>query len=299
MRAKLLRETVRAFAPDLLVADFMPAGPYGELLPALDELERQDGHAIAGFRDVVDEPSFVRELWRETGVYDALRDRYDAVCIYGDPRMLDFGEYALGAGSGPPVHYCGYLGRSTPDDADEPSPHPFVLATSGGGVDGSLVLDQFMYAASLLRPQLGGRWLAVTGPLMSRTEHERLVRHGDRLGVEVCRVIPELRRTIARADCVVAMAGYNTVCDLLSFRRPAVLVPRPGPSLEQTLRTDRLEEWKTVEVVRATELSGERIASAIDSSLSHSRPELPGIPLDGLRRALDVFDASLEQAKAA
>ena len=299
MRANALRETVRAFAPDLLVADFMPAGPYGELLPALDELERQGGRAIAGFRDVVDEPAYVRELWRETGVYDVLGDRYTAVCVYGDPRMLDFRQYGLDTSSGPPVHYCGYLGRTDLDEAEEPSAYPFVLATSGGGADGSLVLDQFLRAASHLRPQLGGRWLAVTGPLMHQTDHERLTRHGERLGVEVCRVIPDLRRKLARADCVVAMAGYNTVCDVLSFRRQAVLVPRPGPSLEQTLRADRLEEWNTVEVVRARDLSGENIASAIQRAMSRDQLPLPDVPLDGLRRALDVFDTTLERTKAA
>src|SRR5262249_17472829 len=133
MRAETLRETVRKFAPDLLVADFMPAGPYGELLPALDELQRQGGSAIAGFRDIVDEPAFVRELWQETGVYDILRSRYAGVCVYGDPAVLDFGEYGLAAATGVPLHYCGYLGREERAEAPAGSDGPLVLATSGGG----------------------------------------------------------------------------------------------------------------------------------------------------------------------
>ena len=97
MRSELLLQTVRRYSPDLLVADFMPAGPYGELIPALEELERQGGAAVAGFRDVVDEPAFVRELWRSTDVYETLRRRYAAICVYGDPEMVDFAtEYGLG-----------------------------------------------------------------------------------------------------------------------------------------------------------------------------------------------------------
>ena len=111
MRAETLRQTVRAFAPDLLVADFMPAGPYGELLPALDELERRGGRAVAGFRDVIDEPAFVRRLWEETGVYDVLRRSYAAICVYGDPAVVDFADYGLDAELGVPIRYCGYLGR--------------------------------------------------------------------------------------------------------------------------------------------------------------------------------------------
>ncbi|HXJ67131.1 MAG TPA: glycosyltransferase, partial [Actinomycetota bacterium] len=270
-----------------------------ELLPALDELDRHGGHAVAGFRDVIDEPHFVRELWQETGIYDVLRSRYDRVCVYGDPSVIDFADYGLDVQSGISVHYCGYLGReSLPDEAERP-PGPFVLATSGGGADGRGVLDQFLKAASILRPQVGGRWLAVTGPLMADADHECLVRLAARLGVEVRRVIPNLRREVAKADCVVSMAGYNTVCDVFSYRRPAVLVPRTGPSLEQSLRAERLKEWEAAHVVGARELSGKALADAIRSALSQDGlPPVP-IPLDGLQRALDVFDATLGHAKAA
>ena len=298
MRAETLRETVRNFAPDLLVADFMPTGPYGELLPALDELQRHGGSPVAGFRDIVDEPSFVRELWEETGVYDVLR-RYASVCIYGHPEVLDFCSYGLDAGSGVPLHYCGYLGRPDRDRAEASAGDPFVLATSGGGADGSTVLDQFLHAAELLRPELGGRWLAVSGPLMAEADHDRLVRLGDHFGVEVLRVLPELRRELARADCVVGMAGYNTVCDVLSYRRPAVLVPRPGPSQEQSMRADRLQAWRSAEVVRASDLSGPALARAIQTALSRGEPSTPPVSLDGLDHALDVLDVALEQSRAA
>src|SRR5262249_26898949 len=156
------------------------------------------------------------------------------------PTVLDFAEYGLGAADGIPVHYTGYLGRPEPSPRASPAePGPYVLATSGGGADGSIVLDQFLHSAELLRPELGGRWVAVSGPLMAADDPARLVRLGARFGVEVRRVVPELRNEVAEADCIVAMAGYNTVCDVLSYGRPAVLVPRSGPSQEQALRADR------------------------------------------------------------
>jgi ATP-binding cassette subfamily B protein len=300
MRTEMLRETVRNFAPDLLVADFMPAGPYGELLPALDELKRQGGAAIAGFRDIVDEPAFVRELWRETGVYETLRNHYAKVCVYGDAAVLDFTEYGLGPAAGIPVEYTGYLGRPEPAPrAEQAEPGPYVLATSGGGADGSVVLDQFLHAAELLRPELGGRWLAVSGPLMADDDHERLARIGTRFGVDARRVVPELRREVAQADCIVAMAGYNTVCDVLSYGSPAVLVPRSGPSQEQSLRADRLEAWNVAEILRPSELSSPEIADAIRAVISRSEPPIPPVSLDGIQNALDVLDTALAQARAA
>ena len=46
-----------------------------------------------------------------------------------------------------------------------------------------------------------------------------------------------------RASGVVAMGGYNTFCEILSFGKPALLVPRTTPRLEQYLRAERAQCW--------------------------------------------------------
>ncbi|HET7380428.1 MAG TPA: ATP-binding cassette domain-containing protein, partial [Gaiellales bacterium] len=297
LRARILEETVERFHPDVLVADFMPAGPYGELLPALEALERQGGRAVAGFRDVIDEPDFVRALWDETGVYDTLRRHYDDICVYGDPLMLDFAEsYGLDDELAARLHYCGYLGRNAERSASLPA-RPFIVATSGGGVDGAKGLERFIDAAAQVAPDIGGTWLAVTGPLMPLTDHEHVAALGRSAGVTVQRVVPELKRTIAAADCVVAMAGYNTVCDILSFRTPAVLTPRNGPSLEQRIRAQRLSEWGVAQVMDERD-DASALADGIRRALS-TRPGQAAVSLAGIAAALDVFDATRKARLAA
>jgi ATP-binding cassette, subfamily B, bacterial len=295
LRSELLERAVEGFAPDLLVADFMPAGPYDELLPALDRLERRGGLAVAGFRDVIDAPAFVRELWAETGVYDVLRDRYAAICVYGDPAMVDFvADYGLDDELAARLHYCGYLGRTPRQAGDIPLyPRPYVLATCGGGADGSPLIETFVRAADPLRRTLGGTWLAVSGPLMPYQEHLRLVRLAEAHDIELRRVVPELRAHLAIADCVVSMPGYNTVCDVLSFQRPAVFMPREGPSSEQILRAERLEEWGSAQFVR--EPSAELLRAALDRALHDAPIPPPPVPLDGAERACDVFDHTLQR----
>ena len=39
------------------------------------------------------------------------------------------------------------------------------------------------------------------------------------------------------------MGGYNTFCEILSFGKPALLVPRTTPRLEQYLRAERAQRW--------------------------------------------------------
>ena len=51
-----------------------------------------------------------------------------------------------------------------------------------------------------------------------------------------------LEGLMARAGGVVAMGGYNTFCEILSFDKPALIVPRTAPRLEQFIRAQRAAE---------------------------------------------------------
>ena len=295
LRSQLLERTVHHFGPDLLVADFMPAGPYGELIPALDALDARGGTAVAGFRDVIDDPAFVRDLWKRTGVYDVLRSRYAKVCVYGDPMMVDFASaYGLDPTLEGRLRYCGYLGRRPPEARHTPLyERPLVVANGGGGADGAHLLDAFVGAAARMRPLRGGTWLMVTGPMIDDATHDRLARAGEAAGLTVRRSVPELRAHVALADCVVGMAGYNTCCDLLTFRPPSVLVPRDGPSQEQTIRAERFGEWGVAQVVRGRDADPTTLAEAITGALDGgTRPAAP-VALGGLDTAVAEFEEAL------
>ena len=43
----------------------------------------------------------------------------------------------------------------------------------------------------------------------------------------------DMMSLMAAADVVLAMGGYNTVCELLTLRKRALLVPRVKPGVEQ------------------------------------------------------------------
>jgi len=292
MRSDLIRQTVRRFAPDVLVADFMPTGPHGELIPALEQLAAGGGRAVAGFRDIVDEPSFVRGLWSRTGVYDALRRHYAAICVYGAPEVADF-ERDLGVDGelASRTHYVGYLGTRARRRATlAPEGRPFVLATTGGGVDGAPLLRAFIGAARRLRPDAGGRWLIVSGPLVPEEDHTSLRAAAAGSGVEVRRSVKRLGRMIAQADVVVTMAGYNTSCELMGGTARAVVVPRDGPSQEQRMRAKQLERWSRAEVVDPLALDADGLAEAIARALAAPAPPPVPVSLRGIEAALDVFE---------
>jgi predicted glycosyltransferase len=139
----------------------------------------------------------------------------------------------------------------------------------------------------------------VTGPLMDENTHNELARAGETAGLIVRRVVPELRAHVALADCVVSMAGYNTCCDLLTFRRPSVLVPRTGPSQEQRIRADRFQQWDVARVVHAPDATPAHLAFELEAALEADQPPRAPVSMDGLDKAVDAFDAALATRHAA
>lgn len=292
-RANLLLDLVRRLRPDLLVADHMPAGPHGELVGALEELKAIGGRAVAGFRDIVDQPEFVRQLWSETEVYEVLREHYDAICVYGTPEVVDFAaDYGLGGPLAKSIQYVGYLGVPGSADTSGSAPSPTVVASSGGGVDGGALFHSFIGAAKLLGPRLGGgSRLVVSGPLLSEHELSALRERVRGSEIEIRRFEPELDDWLAHSDLVVMMPGYNSTCELLSGGARAIVVPRAGPSQEQRIRAEALARWGRAMTLDPLDLDPPRLAEAIERALAEPPCRPARVPLDGISRAVDLFEA--------
>jgi len=95
----------------------------------------------------------------------------------------------------------------------------------------------------------------------------------------------------AGAQGVVCMGGYNTFCEVLSFDRRAVIVPRTVPRLEQWIRASRAEELGLVRMLDDGR-DGMTVAAMIDAIRklpTQQKPSAAGA--DGLLDGLDVVVA--------
>lgn len=255
LRADIIRQTVQSFDPDVVIVDKEPIGLRGELKPSLDILRRRGARIVLGLRDVLDDPATLLEEWRRSGALEALDTMYDDIFVYGLediykpltglPEQQRFAEK---------IRYLGYLKRAVPS----PMPpnrypritkQPFILVTPGGGGDGAGVID-WVISAYEADPTIPLPALIVFGPFMSREKRkefaERIARNPklEGLGFE-----PRLELLMNRAHCVVAMGGYNTFCEILSFDKPALIVPRVKPRLEQAIRAERADELGLIEML--------------------------------------------------
>ena len=298
LRAQVLRAALTKFEPEVLIVDKVPLGLLGELRPALTALRSTgDTRFVLGLRDVLDAPSAVSREW-DAADRAALRSVYDEIWIYGDPNVYDaVAEYRLPADIARKSRFTGYLGRF-PRPAEAKPRRRRVICTVGGGQDG------FRLAATFARVKLppSAEGVLVTGPFMP-TEHVEAVRQqvAARDDITVLDFVSEPQALLESATDVIAMGGYNTVCEILPLRARALIVPRMRPRREQLIRVERMAELGLLDLLHPTKLD-ER---ALEEWLARSdRAELaPAAPiaLDGLERIPDLLDGlqPLEETEAA
>jgi predicted glycosyltransferase len=103
--------------------------------------------------------------------------------------------------------------------------------------------------------------------------------------VEAITFNARLEGLIARASAVVAMGGYNTFCEILSFDKPALIMPRTAPRLEQYIRAARAEELGLMAMLPEDRGRDPQVMAVALRRLTNqpppSRAVIPGL-LDGM-----------------
>ncbi|SMH44109.1 glycosyltransferase family protein [Azospirillum agricola] len=243
MRAEIIRAAAQSFRPTLAVVDKEPTGLHGEFVPAL-EMMRTSGRTrvVLGLRDVLDSPDALQPEWERKEALTAIRRYYDEVWIYGLREVYQpLAGLDLPADVEARLRYTGYLRRGTPPEAPADA-SPFVLVTPGGGGDGGALID-WTLSAYEHDPSLAPRALIVYGPFLDGAMRKGFAKRIRRLKgrVEAMDFHSRMEDLYAGAIGVVAMGGYNTFCEILSFDKPSVIAPRTRPRMEQHIRAAAAE----------------------------------------------------------
>ncbi len=292
LRSSIIRHTADIFDPDILIVDKEPLGLRGEVRPALDLLRSRGTPLVLGLRDVMDDPSALESEWERKNAIPALSEYYDEIWVYGLPQICDpLAGLDLPAGVRRRMVYTGYLRRQAlePAPASEaaaPIDGDFILVTTGGGGDGEGLID-WVLAAYEHDP--GGLLpaLIVFGPFMLPERQAAFAARAAALAkVRTLTFDTRLEALIERARGVVAMGGYNTFCEILSFDKPGLIVPRIAPRLEQFIRASRAAELGLVAML-PDQYSRDpaMMAAALLQLTQQKRPSdvvVPGL-LDGMR----------------
>jgi predicted glycosyltransferase len=292
VRSGILEAAVRSFQPDVLIVDGVPRGTTGELDAALNYL-RMSGRTrcVLGLRDVLDDPATVRRQWRKAKATDAIRDYYDAVWVYGDPRVYDLAaEYKFPADVAAKVSYTGYFDyrRRLHSGERRELPAPLLgsaeriaLCVLGGGEDGDRLATAF--ARADFPPGMIG--VVVMGPYFPAAARAWLrAQMKSNPSFKAIDFAPDIDLLLQAADRVVAMGGYNSVYEILGHGKHALIVPRVKPRCEQLIRARRLHDFGLVDVLHPDELSTEALSAWLDQDLGPPPLVRDQIDFNGLER---------------
>lgn len=303
LRESIIRHTAEAFAPDLFLVDKEPWGLRGEVRSTLAALKDRGTRLVLGLRDVMDEPRRLAAEWRRKRAEPALDEVYDDIWIYGLPQICEpLSAVTLAPETADKITYTGYLKRApAPTEHAQVLPQiiagaPYLLVTTGGGGDGALLVDWVLRAYEHA-PDLPYPALLVLGPFMRSALQANFLARVERLrNVFAITFDAAVENLMVNAAGIVAMGGYNTFCEILSFDKPALIVPRTTPRMEQFIRASRAEALGLISMLVA---DGERRAETMAARLAdlprQAKPSAVRLPalLEGLPVIQEMVDTIL------
>jgi len=304
MRESIIRNAAETFQPDIFLVDKEPMGLQGEVSDTLAYLKSRDTQLVLGMRDVMDAPHLLAAEWERKGLVDKIDAFYDQIWVYGpenfyDPMIgMDIPQRVRDR-----MRFVGFLKRQAlhADLSTNKQEGDYILVTTGGGGDG-VALIRDVLAAYEQDASLTYKTLVVLGPYMPGKERDEFVERGNKLAnLEIINFDSRMEELISSAKAVVSMGGYNTFCEILSFDKPALIVPRTVPREEQLIRTQRAAELGMVDMLLPEEANDPtKMAEALKALPDRLRPSErnPDIKMDGLGTVSQIVGEHLQIRKS-
>lgn len=303
MRESIIRHTAETFRPDIFIVDKEPMGLHGELTDTLDYLKSENTTLILGMRDVMDSPRLLASEWERKDLVKKVDETYDHIWVYGPENFYDpMTGIDIPMIMRRRIKFVGFLKRqtSTHQVRTRKNKNEYLLVTTGGGGDG-IELIQSVMAAYEQSDEINHKALVVLGPYMPSKERKDFLERGKKIdNMKVIDFDSRLEELISGAKAVVSMGGYNTFCEILSFDKPALIVPRTVPREEQLLRAQRAAELDMTDMLVPEDADDpQKMAAALLRLLARDKPSERGIniKLDGLQNLSTQVESIMEGRK--
>ena len=279
LRRELILSTVISFQPDVVLVDKKPEGLAGEMEPSLRYIKCNlpQTRIMLVLRDILDAPASTIAAWTDRGCYNIVRWYYDDVLVLGTRQIFDVcAEYRFPEALCRKVTFCGYVGRNAPARSRQEirkelgvaEDEDLLLVTAGGGEDGFHILSASIKAVKEVSRKRRIQCLIVGGPELP-PQRAKQIRAEAQLcqSVRVVDFVGDMVSYMNAADAVISMAGYNTICELLTLGKRSIVVPRVTPVQEQKIRAERLASVPFFRTIPPDELTAARLANAITEQL--------------------------------
>ena len=312
LRSNLIKTAIINFKPDLVLVDKKPYGLLGELKPALDLLKASSlkTKLVLLLRDILDSPLETIKQWQQQGYCQVIQHYYDRVLVMGMPEVFNLvEEYQFPQIVKDKTVFCGYIKKDFPPissclidrELGLKKRDKLIVVTPGGGEDGYSLIKNYLSALSQINYDC--KTLIVFGSEMPSADREKLLEiikhHSNIITLDFT---DRLMNYLQAADLVVSMAGYNTITEILSLGKKAVVVPRHKPSQELLIRALRMEKLGFLTAIALSKLTGKSLSQAIIQQLNNKSMDSSFLNFDGLLNIqkeiidlLNIYNVSLSR----
>jgi predicted glycosyltransferase len=289
LRADLIRSAVANFQPHLILVDKKPYGLEGELKPALTYLKTHSPETklVLLLRDILDAPEITRGEWSKNGYYEALQWYYDQILVVGMPEIFNLTqEYQFPASAAEKVKFCGYIRRDygckVPElihqELEIKANEKLVLVTPGGGADGYRLVETYLKGLGENTYRANIKSLIISGPEMPPAQRQKIAQISQQLAqVQVSEFTDDMASYMNAADAIVSMGGYNTICEILSLSKRAVVIPRINPVQEQWIRAERMADFGLFRAIHPEKLTPQHLMGTVLEQLDSPQHHLPPV----------------------
>jgi predicted glycosyltransferase len=140
--------------------------------------------------------------------------------------------------------------------------------------------------------------LLISGPEMRAGQRQRLAEAAARQPRVIVREFTDdFMSYLNAADVVISMGGYNTVCEILSGCKRALVVPRVSPVQEQWLRAERMARLQLFKTLHPDRLTAEALSRELLDLLNADEAPAaqPPLSLDAQTKIAECVSALLAE----
>ncbi len=283
-----ITHTAAEFDPDIVITELFPFGRRvlrAEFMSLIGAAQAQTPRPVilASVRDILAPPSNPQKAQKTEGI---ILEHYDGVLVHSDPTSTPLEQsWPVTPALQEKLLYTGYV---APPPA---GPHPDklgqgeVIVSAGGGSVGRHLFTAAVAAAGL-SPAL--RWRVLVGGGHAQAAIAELSAQAPpNVILEPAR--PDFRQMLTCAACSVSMCGYNTALDLLQAGTPSLFIPfDEGGEVEQTLRAESLSHLPMMQMLRAADLTPERLLQEVDTLVKLPRGKAPDLRFNGAQESVRI-----------
>jgi predicted glycosyltransferase len=283
-----MAKAVTDIRPDIVITELFPFGRRvlrGEFMALIGAARAQSSRPVilASVRDILAPPSNPQKAQKTERI---VLEHYDGVLVHSDPTSTPLEQsWPVTPALQEKLLYTGYVAPSPA------GPHPDrlgqgeVIASAGGGSVGRHLFTAAVAAAGLSQ---GLRWRVLVGGGNAQAVIAELsAKATPNIILESAR--PDFRQMLTHAACSVSMCGYNTVLDLLQAGTPSLFIPfDEGGEVEQTLRAESLSHLPMMRMLRAADLTPDRLLQEVETLVNLPRGKVPDLRFDGAQESVRI-----------